>query len=80
VEGINNGAKNINDCPVQTINYNRTCGQSFIFFVQAKAARTHFKVLQTCGGCGRFFRFYHHKKNEKTTNLFVCRAVAVKQL
>ena len=42
----NNGAKNINDCPLQTINYNRTCGQSFMFFVQAKAALSDFKVLQ----------------------------------
>jgi hypothetical protein len=28
---------------------------SYIFFVQAKAAIVHFKVLGTCGGCGRHY-------------------------
>lgn len=64
VERVNNSAKNINDCPVQTINNNRTCGQSFMFFVQAKAARTDFKVLQACGGCGRLFRLFNYQIKE----------------
>lgn len=50
------GAKNINDCPVQTINYNRACGQSFMFFVQAKAALSDFKVLQTFGRLRQVFK------------------------
>jgi len=54
--GYHNGAKNINDCPVQTINHNRTCGQSFMFFAQAKAARTDFKVLQACGRLRQVFQ------------------------
>ena len=39
------GEKNINDCPAYTINLNATTGQSFMFFLQIKAASIPFKVL-----------------------------------
>jgi hypothetical protein len=32
------GEKNINDCPALTLKFNAACGQSFMFFLQVKAA------------------------------------------
>jgi len=36
----------------KTKNINEACGQSFMFFVQANAARKPFDSKATCGGCG----------------------------
>jgi len=49
-----NGAKNINDCPAQTLKFNAAYGQSFMFFVQVKAASRRFDLKASCGGCDSF--------------------------
>jgi hypothetical protein len=62
--------KKIKDCPVGTIKLNATCGQSFVFFAQVKAAGTLLNLNDACGGCDSILGAYWFCKLSHIKALF----------